>query len=69
MKLVGLRLRDLVVVAMADAVLIADKSRAQDVKQVVLRLQEKQARQTETFPRDHRPWNGSKPLCWPTAFR
>jgi mannose-1-phosphate guanylyltransferase/mannose-6-phosphate isomerase len=53
---VGLGLRDLVVVAMPDAVLVADKSRAQDVKLVVQTLKSKQAVQAETFPRDHRPW-------------
>ena len=41
---------------MPDAVLIADASRAQDVKLAVTELKAKQARQAEQFPRDYRPW-------------
>ncbi|GKY87553.1 mannose-1-phosphate guanylyltransferase/mannose-6-phosphate isomerase [Sinisalibacter aestuarii] len=56
LQLVGLGLENIIAVAMPDAVLVADASRAQDVKQVVSALKAKGAGQAETFPRDHRPW-------------
>ncbi|MDH2131081.1 mannose-1-phosphate guanylyltransferase/mannose-6-phosphate isomerase [Sphingobium yanoikuyae] len=56
LEIVGLGLDNIVAVAMNDAVLIADKSRTQDVKKVVEALQRKGAVQAETFPKDHRPW-------------
>lgn len=56
LEIVGLGLDNIVAVAMNDAVLIADKSRTQDVKKVVEALQRKGAAQAETFPKDHRPW-------------
>ncbi len=47
---------DLVVVETPDAVLVADKSRSQDVKQIVTALTE-QKREERTFHRKvHRPW-------------
>lgn len=56
LEIVGLGLDNIVAVAMNDAVLIADKSRTQDVKKVVDLLREKGAVQAETFPKDYRPW-------------
>jgi mannose-1-phosphate guanylyltransferase/mannose-1-phosphate guanylyltransferase/mannose-6-phosphate isomerase len=56
LEIVGLGLDNVVAIAMTDAVLIADKSRTQDVKKVVEALQRKGAAQAETFPKDHRPW-------------
>lgn len=56
LEIVGLGLDNIVAIAMNDAVLIADKSRTQDVKNVVEALQRKGAGQAETFPKDHRPW-------------
>lgn len=56
LQLVGIGLDNLVAVAMPDAVLIADKSRAQDVKLAVERLKAQDIPQAETFPLDHRPW-------------
>ncbi|MEM6728803.1 MAG: mannose-1-phosphate guanylyltransferase/mannose-6-phosphate isomerase [Pseudomonadota bacterium] len=56
LEVVGIGLKDTVVVAMSDAVLVADKSRAQDVKLAVGALKGKRARQATTFPKDHRPW-------------
>ncbi len=53
---VGLGLKDTIVVCMPDAVLVADKSRAQDVKLAVNTLKLRGNAQAETFPRDHRPW-------------
>ncbi|MEM1160173.1 MAG: mannose-1-phosphate guanylyltransferase/mannose-6-phosphate isomerase [Pseudomonadota bacterium] len=56
LELVGLGLTDTVVVALPDAVLVADKSRTQDVKLAVSALKDKGAKQAVQFPRDHRPW-------------
>lgn len=56
LELVGIGLNDMVVVAMPDAVLVADRARAQEVREAVVRLKAKGARQAEHFPRDHRPW-------------
>ena len=66
---VGLGLKDIVVVGMPDAVLVADKDRAQDVKQVVTMLKDKQAVQAETFPRDHRPWGWFESLVIGERFQ
>lgn len=62
LEIVGLGLNNIVAVAMNDAVLIADKSRTQDVKKVVEALQRKGAVQAETFPKDHRPWGWHESL-------
>lgn len=55
-EVVGIGLKDIITVAMPDAVLVADKSRAQDVKKAVTALKEKNASQATMFPKDHRPW-------------
>jgi mannose-1-phosphate guanylyltransferase/mannose-6-phosphate isomerase len=69
LELVGIGLDNLMVVAMADAVLVADKSRAQDVKEAVSRLKARKARQAETFPRDHRPWGWFETLVLADRFQ
>jgi mannose-1-phosphate guanylyltransferase/mannose-6-phosphate isomerase len=55
-QLVGIGLKDVIAVAMSDAVLVAHKDRAQDVKKAVAALKAKGAAQAETLPRDYRPW-------------
>ena len=55
-QLVGIGLKDIIAVAMPDAVLVAHKDRAQDVKKAVAALKAKGAAQAETLPRDYRPW-------------
>lgn len=55
-EVVGIGLKDTIVVAMNDAVLVADKNHAQDVKKAVSALKAKGAVQATTFPKDHRPW-------------
>lgn len=54
--LVGLGLKNIIAIAMPDAVLVAHKDRAQDIKLVVSTLKAKGVPQAETFPKDHRPW-------------
>ena len=56
LELVGIGLKNVIAVAMPDAVLVADASRAQDVKTAVAELKRKGVHQAEQFPRDHRPW-------------
>jgi mannose-1-phosphate guanylyltransferase / mannose-6-phosphate isomerase len=54
--LVGLGLENIIAIAMPDAVLVAHKDRAQDIKLVVNALKAKGLPQAEAFPKDHRPW-------------
>jgi mannose-1-phosphate guanylyltransferase/mannose-1-phosphate guanylyltransferase/mannose-6-phosphate isomerase len=68
-ELVGIGLNGLVAVAMPDAVLVADRSRAQEVKLAVARLKTRGARQAETFPRDHRPWGWFETLALSDRFQ
>jgi mannose-1-phosphate guanylyltransferase/mannose-6-phosphate isomerase len=67
--LVGIGLHDLVVVAMPDAVLVADRSRAQDVKTAVAQMKARSVRQAEVFPRDHRPWGWFETLALADRFQ
>ena len=55
-EVVGIGLKDMMVVATKDAVLVADKSKGQEIKEAVDVLKAKDAPQAETFPRDNRPW-------------
>lgn len=67
--IVGIGLTDMIAVAMPDAVLVAPKSRAQDVKQAVSALKDKDAPQATTFPRDHRPWGWFESLALGSRFQ
>ena len=66
--LVAIGLEDIIAVAMPDAVLIAHKERAQDVKFAVNKLKEKGATQAETFPRDSRPWGWFESIAFGPRF-
>ena len=67
--LVGLGLKNIVAVAMRDAVLVADKSRAQDVKNVVTALRIKNVAQADDYPRFYRPWGWYETLCMADRFQ
>ncbi|WP_022707403.1 mannose-1-phosphate guanylyltransferase/mannose-6-phosphate isomerase [Paracoccus zeaxanthinifaciens] len=69
LQVVGIGLKDLMVVATSDAVLVADKSRAQDVRKAVTALKEKGHKQAESFPRDHRPWGWFETLALADRFQ
>tara|TARA_R100000935_G_scaffold6374_1_gene13926 strand:+ start:8556 stop:9977 length:1422 start_codon:yes stop_codon:yes gene_type:complete len=56
LQLVGIGLQNIVAIAMGDAVLVADKSQAQRVKEAVDALKAKGASQAVQLPRDYRPW-------------
>lgn len=68
-QLVGIGLRDIIAVAMPDAVLVAHKDRAQDVKKAVAALKAKGATQAETLPRDYRPWGWFESLAIGSRFQ
>ena len=65
LEVVGIGLRDV----MPDAVLVADASRAQDVKLAVAALKEKSAKQATEFPMDHRPWGWFESLAVGERFQ
>ena len=56
LAVVGIGLDNIIAIAMPDAVLVADRRRAQDVRLAVTMLKANGHQQAETFPRDHRPW-------------
>ena len=69
LQVVGIGLQDLMVVATSDAVLVADKNRAQDVRLAVSALKAKGSKQAEQFPRDHRPWGWFETLALADRFQ
>ncbi|WP_126979513.1 mannose-1-phosphate guanylyltransferase/mannose-6-phosphate isomerase [Frigidibacter oleivorans] len=68
-ELVGIGLKNVIAVATGDAVLVADMSRAQDVKKAVTALKARGAKQAEAFPRDHRPWGWFETLALGGRFQ
>lgn len=69
LEVVGIGLKNIMAVAMPDAVLVADMSRAQDVKLAVAALKAKQAKQATAFPKDHRPWGWFETLVLADRFQ
>ena len=69
LELVGVGLKNIMAVAMSDAVLVADMSRAQDVKKAVSALKTKSAPQATNFPKDHRPWGWFESLVIGDRFQ
>ena len=69
LEVVGIGLKNIVAIAMPDAVLVADASRAQEVKQAVSALKAKGAAQAEAFPMDHRPWGWFESLVIGDRFQ
>ena len=68
-EIVGLGLSNIIAVAMPDSVLVADKERAQDVKNIVENLKTKKVSQAEIFPRDYRPWGWFEILVTSDRFQ
>lgn len=52
----GVGVKDLVIVETADAVLVAHRSRSQDVKEIVLKLKRENRQEGVTHRRVYRPW-------------
>ena len=68
-QVVGIGLENIITVAMPDAVLVASKDRAQDVKLAVELLKKKKIAQAEIFPKDHRPWGWFESLALGNGFQ
>ena len=68
-QVVGIGLKDIIAVAMSDAVLVADRSRAQEVKDAVAALKARGAPQATQFPIDHRPWGWFESLVIGDRFQ
>lgn len=68
-QIVGLGLDNIVAIAMSDAVLVANKDRAQDVKKAVNLLKHNNISQAEFFPKDHRPWGWFESLILEESFQ
>jgi mannose-1-phosphate guanylyltransferase / mannose-6-phosphate isomerase len=68
-QLVGLGLENIIAVAMPDAVLIASKTRAQDVKKVVTELRLNNIQQADSYPTDYRPWGWFESLVLGAIFQ
>jgi mannose-1-phosphate guanylyltransferase/mannose-6-phosphate isomerase len=66
---VGIGLENVMVVATGDAVLVADKSKAQSVKIAVEALAQSGYKQAESFPRGHRPWGWYDVLALSDRFQ
>ena len=67
--LVGIGLENMIAVAMPDAVLVAPKDRAQDVRKAVDLLKSRDIAQAETLPRDYRPWGWYETLVMGGRFQ
>lgn len=68
-ELIGIGLNNIVAVAMRDAVMVADMSDAQNVKQAVSVLKARGAKQAVQFPKDHRPWGWYETLVLADRFQ
>jgi mannose-1-phosphate guanylyltransferase/mannose-6-phosphate isomerase len=62
-EIVGLGLTDIIAIAMPDAVLVAHKDQAQNVKEVVTKLKKRSILQADVFPKHHRPWGWYETLA------
>ena len=68
-EIVGIGLDNIMAIAMPDAVLVAPRDRAQDVKKAVELLKLKDIPQAEIFPKDHRPWGWFESLALGERFQ
>jgi len=68
-EVVAIGLKNTIVITMPDAVLVADMTKAQDIKKVVSLLIEKGAKQATAFPKDHRPWGWFESLVLDRCFQ
>ncbi len=62
-EVVGIGLENILVSAMPDAVLVAQKDQIQNVKATLLDLKSKGVLQAETFTKHHRPWGWFETLA------
>lgn len=69
MQVVGLGLKDTVVVAMPDAVLVANTDSTHEMKNALRILKSQQITQAENFPKDFRPWGHFEILSYGHRFQ
>ncbi len=69
LEIVGIGLKNIIVVAMQDAVLVADKRQSQLVGEAVSILKEKKVSQAMQSKRDHRPWGWFDSLIITDTFQ
>jgi mannose-1-phosphate guanylyltransferase/mannose-6-phosphate isomerase len=67
--ILGLGLDNIVAVAMNDAVLVLNKDKSQEVKNVVSYLNNKNIAQGNTYPKDFRPWGWFESLALGDKFQ
>ncbi len=67
--IVGLDLNDILAISTPDAVLIAHKDKAQNVKKVLTTLKKENVNQTDTFQKFHRPWGWFEILTSDKTFQ
>jgi hypothetical protein len=65
----GIGLKYMIAVAMPDAILVAPRGRAQEVKKAVTALKAKGHSQAETLPCDFRPWRWFESLAVGARFQ
>ena len=68
-EIIGLGLKNIIAVAMPDAVLVANRNQTQKVKNVVSKLKQKKIKQSEFFPKDHRPWGWFESIAISAKFQ
>jgi len=68
-ELVGIGLKNVVVVAMRDAVMVADMSDSQNVKKAVRTLKARGTKQAVQLPVDYRPWGWYETLILADRFQ
>ncbi len=68
-EIVGVGLKDIIAVAMPDAVLVANKNEGSKIKTIVSTLIAKKVNQSEIFPKDYRPWGWFKSLVLEKDFQ
>ena len=68
-QLVAIGLKNVICVAMPDAVLVMHQDRAQDVKFIVNKLKEMDVPQAENLPRDYRPWGWYESIALGSRFQ
>lgn len=66
---VGIGLEDMIVVETADAVFVAHKDHAQDVKDIVQKLKADGRSEYQVHRRVYRPWGSYEGLCQDTRFQ
>ena len=67
--LVCIGLNNIVAIAMNDAVLVSQKDRSQDVKEIVQELSQKGVSQAQQLPKDYRPWGWFETLATGDFFK